>query len=150
MVWHASPPFLLHSPHHQQHPCHFPVEVLGMRTGDSSANLTCTPHTQSFPHFFLLTFTTADPPPPPKALRSPLCFYRFSSLPCETPTLSHAHQHKVCAGLYVCVCPSYGMLMSESSSICRYHSQVKQIMEEAVTRKFVHEDSSHIVSFCGE
>lgn len=28
--------------------------------------------------------------------------------------------------------------------------QVKQIMEEAVTRKFVHEDSSHIVSFCGE
>uniref|UniRef100_A0A7N8WL47 Small G protein signaling modulator 1a n=1 Tax=Mastacembelus armatus TaxID=205130 RepID=A0A7N8WL47_9TELE len=25
---------------------------------------------------------------------------------------------------------------------------VKQIMEEAVTRKFVHEDSSHIVSFC--
>lgn len=28
--------------------------------------------------------------------------------------------------------------------------QVKQIMEEAVTRKFVHEDSSHIVSLCGE
>lgn len=28
--------------------------------------------------------------------------------------------------------------------------QVKQIMEEAVTRKFVHEDSSHIISFCGE
>uniref|UniRef100_A0AAQ5XMI1 RUN domain-containing protein n=1 Tax=Amphiprion ocellaris TaxID=80972 RepID=A0AAQ5XMI1_AMPOC len=27
-------------------------------------------------------------------------------------------------------------------------SAVKQIMEEAVTRKFVHEDSSHIVSFC--
>uniref|UniRef100_A0A8C2F7M8 Small G protein signaling modulator 1a n=1 Tax=Cyprinus carpio TaxID=7962 RepID=A0A8C2F7M8_CYPCA len=27
-------------------------------------------------------------------------------------------------------------------------TQVKQIMEEAVTRKFVHEDSSHIVSFC--
>uniref|UniRef100_A0A8C9R2U1 Small G protein signaling modulator 1 n=1 Tax=Scleropages formosus TaxID=113540 RepID=A0A8C9R2U1_SCLFO len=27
-------------------------------------------------------------------------------------------------------------------------SPVKQIMEEAVTRKFVHEDSSHIVSFC--
>uniref|UniRef100_A0A673YG26 Small G protein signaling modulator 1 n=1 Tax=Salmo trutta TaxID=8032 RepID=A0A673YG26_SALTR len=26
--------------------------------------------------------------------------------------------------------------------------RVKQIMEEAVTRKFVHEDSSHIVSFC--
>uniref|UniRef100_A0AAQ5Y866 Small G protein signaling modulator 1a n=1 Tax=Amphiprion ocellaris TaxID=80972 RepID=A0AAQ5Y866_AMPOC len=29
---------------------------------------------------------------------------------------------------------------------CLWH--VKQIMEEAVTRKFVHEDSSHIVSFC--
>lgn len=28
--------------------------------------------------------------------------------------------------------------------------QVKQIMEEAVTRKFVHEDSSRIVSFCGK
>ncbi|XP_051971960.1 small G protein signaling modulator 1-like [Xyrauchen texanus] len=27
--------------------------------------------------------------------------------------------------------------------------EVKQIMEEAVTRKFVHEDSSHIYSFCG-
>nr|XP_013028655.2 small G protein signaling modulator 1 isoform X11 [Anser cygnoides] len=27
-------------------------------------------------------------------------------------------------------------------------SWVKQIMEEAVTRKFVHEDSSHIISFC--
>lgn len=27
---------------------------------------------------------------------------------------------------------------------------MKQIMEEAVTRKFVHEDSSHIISFCGE
>ncbi|XP_078713561.1 small G protein signaling modulator 2-like isoform X4 [Lampetra fluviatilis] len=27
--------------------------------------------------------------------------------------------------------------------------EVKQIMEEAVTRKFVHEDSSHIISLCG-
>ncbi|XP_014678777.1 PREDICTED: small G protein signaling modulator 1-like [Priapulus caudatus] len=27
--------------------------------------------------------------------------------------------------------------------------EVKQIMEEAVTRKFVHEDSSSIVSLCG-
>ncbi|XP_010215935.1 PREDICTED: small G protein signaling modulator 1 [Tinamus guttatus] len=27
-------------------------------------------------------------------------------------------------------------------------ASVKQIMEEAVTRKFVHEDSSHIISFC--
>ncbi|ERE67986.1 small G protein signaling modulator 2 [Cricetulus griseus] len=29
------------------------------------------------------------------------------------------------------------------------YSQVKQIMEEAVTRKFVHEDSSHIIALCG-
>jgi hypothetical protein len=28
--------------------------------------------------------------------------------------------------------------------------QVKQIMEEAVTRKFVHEESSSITSFCGK
>ncbi|CAM9529047.1 unnamed protein product [Bubo scandiacus] len=33
-----------------------------------------------------------------------------------------------------------------SSSHCA--PDVKQIMEEAVTRKFVHEDSSHIISFC--
>lgn len=28
--------------------------------------------------------------------------------------------------------------------------QVKQIMEEAVTKKFVHEDSSHIIALCSE
>uniref|UniRef100_A0A8C8JQK9 Small G protein signaling modulator 1a n=1 Tax=Oncorhynchus tshawytscha TaxID=74940 RepID=A0A8C8JQK9_ONCTS len=38
------------------------------------------------------------------------------------------------------------LLIRPPVSLC--HSQVKQIMEEAVTRKFVHEDSSHIVSFC--
>uniref|UniRef100_A0A4W5LN09 Small G protein signaling modulator 1b n=1 Tax=Hucho hucho TaxID=62062 RepID=A0A4W5LN09_9TELE len=32
--------------------------------------------------------------------------------------------------------------------ILLFSSQVKQIMEEAVTRKFVHADSSHIISFC--
>uniref|UniRef100_A0A3P8X9U9 Small G protein signaling modulator 1a n=1 Tax=Esox lucius TaxID=8010 RepID=A0A3P8X9U9_ESOLU len=37
------------------------------------------------------------------------------------------------------------VLYAPSSPCCL---QVKQIMEEAVTRKFVHEDSSHIVSFC--
>ncbi|EMP37685.1 Small G protein signaling modulator 2 [Chelonia mydas] len=31
----------------------------------------------------------------------------------------------------------------------RLHVRVKQIMEEAVTRKFVHEDSSHIIALCG-
>uniref|UniRef100_A0A8C2GN61 Small G protein signaling modulator 1a n=1 Tax=Cyprinus carpio TaxID=7962 RepID=A0A8C2GN61_CYPCA len=36
--------------------------------------------------------------------------------------------------------------VSQLLSLCV--TQVKQIMEEAVTRKFVHEDSSHIVSFC--
>uniref|UniRef100_A0A8I3Q9U1 Uncharacterized protein n=1 Tax=Canis lupus familiaris TaxID=9615 RepID=A0A8I3Q9U1_CANLF len=35
-------------------------------------------------------------------------------------------------------------------SFLLWHRSVKQIMEEAVTRKFVHEDSSHIISFCGE
>lgn len=29
-------------------------------------------------------------------------------------------------------------------------AQVKQIMEEAVTKKFVHEDSSHIIALCSE
>lgn len=28
--------------------------------------------------------------------------------------------------------------------------QVKQIMEEAVTKKFVHEDSSHIIALCSK
>uniref|UniRef100_A0A8C1DJW1 Small G protein signaling modulator 1a n=1 Tax=Cyprinus carpio carpio TaxID=630221 RepID=A0A8C1DJW1_CYPCA len=36
--------------------------------------------------------------------------------------------------------------VSQLLSLCV--TQVKQIMEEAVTRKFVHEDSSHIVSLC--
>uniref|UniRef100_A0A663N3B5 Uncharacterized protein n=1 Tax=Athene cunicularia TaxID=194338 RepID=A0A663N3B5_ATHCN len=40
---------------------------------------------------------------------------------------------------------------SGSAELLLWSSQtVKQIMEEAVTRKFVHEDSSHIISFCGE
>ena len=30
-----------------------------------------------------------------------------------------------------------------------FSPQVKQIMEEAVTRKFVHEDSASITSLCG-
>ncbi|XP_043428014.1 uncharacterized protein LOC122478525 [Prionailurus bengalensis] len=30
-----------------------------------------------------------------------------------------------------------------------FGTKVKQIMEEAATRKFVHEDGSHIISFCG-
>uniref|UniRef100_A0A8C8BMN0 Small G protein signaling modulator 1 n=1 Tax=Otus sunia TaxID=257818 RepID=A0A8C8BMN0_9STRI len=38
---------------------------------------------------------------------------------------------------------------SGSAELLLWSSQtVKQIMEEAVTRKFVHEDSSHIISFC--
>uniref|UniRef100_A0A8C0ABR5 Small G protein signaling modulator 1 n=1 Tax=Bos mutus grunniens TaxID=30521 RepID=A0A8C0ABR5_BOSMU len=40
---------------------------------------------------------------------------------------------------------------SQARSIDRLRDavwKVKQIMEEAVTRKFVHEDSSHIISFC--
>uniref|UniRef100_A0A673UBC8 Uncharacterized protein n=1 Tax=Suricata suricatta TaxID=37032 RepID=A0A673UBC8_SURSU len=38
----------------------------------------------------------------------------------------------------------------EGKQLSKHHRWVKQIMEEAVTRKFVHEDSSHISSFCGE
>uniref|UniRef100_A0A8C9AXG5 Small G protein signaling modulator 1 n=1 Tax=Prolemur simus TaxID=1328070 RepID=A0A8C9AXG5_PROSS len=38
--------------------------------------------------------------------------------------------------------------ISARSRIMITGGQVKQIMEEAVTRKFVHEDSSHIISFC--
>ncbi|XP_065548470.1 small G protein signaling modulator 1 isoform X4 [Lathamus discolor] len=37
-----------------------------------------------------------------------------------------------------------GLCEASHLLVCR----VKQIMEEAVTRKFVHEDSSHIISFC--
>lgn len=40
--------------------------------------------------------------------------------------------------------------MAEIQCFLAFVHQVKQIMEEAVTRKFVHEDSSHIISFCGE
>ncbi|XP_057621189.1 small G protein signaling modulator 1-like [Chionomys nivalis] len=35
-----------------------------------------------------------------------------------------------------------------TAGLSQTKEQVKQIMEEAVTRKFVHEDSSHIISFC--
>lgn len=53
------------------------------------------------------------------------------------------------------------VLMNSAVLVCHSHmpvtesfsclvQQVKQIMEEAVTRKFVHEDSSHIISFCGK
>uniref|UniRef100_A0A4W5M5A9 Small G protein signaling modulator 1 n=1 Tax=Hucho hucho TaxID=62062 RepID=A0A4W5M5A9_9TELE len=60
------------------------------------------------------------------------------------------------AQLCVCVCvfgfsrqaPPLFWFYRECLSVSLCHSQVKQIMEEAVTRKFVHEDSSHIVSFC--
>uniref|UniRef100_A0A3Q2FGP7 Small G protein signaling modulator 1-like n=1 Tax=Cyprinodon variegatus TaxID=28743 RepID=A0A3Q2FGP7_CYPVA len=41
-------------------------------------------------------------------------------------------------------------ILSAFESATEWSVPVKQIMEEAVTRKFVHEDSSHIVSFCGE
>lgn len=33
---------------------------------------------------------------------------------------------------------------------CVFCVQVKQIMEEAVTKKFVHEDSSHIIALCSK
>ncbi|KAL0979696.1 hypothetical protein UPYG_G00188360 [Umbra pygmaea] len=47
---------------------------------------------------------------------------------------------------------NYNTAMAEAETRQRLlrtvKKEVKQIMEEAVTRKFVHEDSSHIVSFC--
>lgn len=46
-------------------------------------------------------------------------------------------------------CSDLGVKLHNPSN-CPFAQQVKQIMEEAVTRKFVHEDSSHIISFCGE
>lgn len=55
-----------------------------------------------------------------------------------------------CISLY----PSFSEVVNEMSLIFSdvgfWDFQVKQIMEEAVTRKFVHEDSSHIFSFCGK
>uniref|UniRef100_A0A4W5LMI9 Small G protein signaling modulator 1b n=1 Tax=Hucho hucho TaxID=62062 RepID=A0A4W5LMI9_9TELE len=39
-------------------------------------------------------------------------------------------------------------IIANVTFILLFSSQVKQIMEEAVTRKFVHADSSHIISFC--
>lgn len=39
------------------------------------------------------------------------------------------------------------MLWALPSSCLLFH--VQQMTEEAVTRKFVREDSSHIVSYCG-
>ncbi|KAI2660188.1 Small G protein signaling modulator 1 [Labeo rohita] len=44
---------------------------------------------------------------------------------------------------------NFTMRMLRFSDVGLLDFQVKQIMEEAVTRKFVHEDSSHIFSFCG-
>lgn len=35
------------------------------------------------------------------------------------------------------------------TSITFFNQKVKQIMEEAVTRKFVHQDSSSVTSLCG-
>uniref|UniRef100_A0A8C4HH00 Small G protein signaling modulator 1a n=1 Tax=Dicentrarchus labrax TaxID=13489 RepID=A0A8C4HH00_DICLA len=48
-----------------------------------------------------------------------------------------------------CASPPFIPPPSNPQMYCfHFPVEVKQIMEEAVTRKFVHEDSSHIVSFC--
>ncbi|KAG8515061.1 Small G protein signaling modulator 1, partial [Galemys pyrenaicus] len=63
------------------------------------------------------------------------------------PTLE-CSQHLRCLG-ELCSpagCPYPGSTWVSLSAASVF--QVKQIMEEAVTRKFVHEDSSHIISFC--
>jgi hypothetical protein len=46
--------------------------------------------------------------------------------------------------------PNTAINQSINKTMLYIYSQVKQIMEEAVTRKFVHEDSSHIIALCGE
>lgn len=123
----------------------FPVEVLGMRAGDSSSNSACT---RLF-FFLLLTFQTLSALP---SHHFPLLHELFSNI--YFLALSQTVTNKPPLVDSVCVCElfinSCGTLMNESYSICLCDWQVKQIMEEAVTRKFVHEDSSHIVSFCGE
>uniref|UniRef100_A0A8C1HL89 Small G protein signaling modulator 1-like n=1 Tax=Cyprinus carpio carpio TaxID=630221 RepID=A0A8C1HL89_CYPCA len=50
----------------------------------------------------------------------------------------------------ICTCSPLIMSVRQRLSRDLLDFQVKQIMEEAVTRKFVHEDSSHIFSFCVE
>ncbi|XP_038231523.2 small G protein signaling modulator 2 isoform X3 [Dermochelys coriacea] len=46
--------------------------------------------------------------------------------------------------------PAPAMSGSEKEKLLwNVKKEVKQIMEEAVTRKFVHEDSSHIIALCG-
>uniref|UniRef100_A0A8C0PX05 Serine racemase n=1 Tax=Canis lupus familiaris TaxID=9615 RepID=A0A8C0PX05_CANLF len=40
-------------------------------------------------------------------------------------------------------------LVDDVFTVTEEEIKVKQIMEEAVTRKFVHEDSSHIIALCG-
>uniref|UniRef100_A0A803XUK2 Uncharacterized protein n=1 Tax=Meleagris gallopavo TaxID=9103 RepID=A0A803XUK2_MELGA len=40
------------------------------------------------------------------------------------------------------------LLADQLTSAEEVLQRVKQIMEEAVTRKFVHEDSSHIIALC--
>ncbi|KAL6067672.1 hypothetical protein STEG23_031476, partial [Scotinomys teguina] len=47
--------------------------------------------------------------------------------------------------------PPFPKTIQNTLKLSKWQTQmatVKQIMEEAVTRKFVHEDSSHIISFC--
>ncbi|XP_074968836.1 small G protein signaling modulator 2 isoform X18 [Phalacrocorax aristotelis] len=57
------------------------------------------------------------------------------------PPLSLSTHTKVCVPRQL----SLKLINSKASS----SKEVKQIMEEAVTRKFVHEDSSHIIALCG-
>ncbi|XP_034458782.1 small G protein signaling modulator 1 isoform X1 [Hippoglossus hippoglossus] len=63
----------------------------------------------------------------------------FSGHPPEKPCVSAAAS-----------CPGEAMGEAETRQklLRNVKKEVKQIMEEAVTRKFVHMDSSHIISFC--
>lgn len=53
----------------------------------------------------------------------------------------------LCSSCLCCFSADAVTLTLTLPSLC---AQVKQIMEEAVTKKFVHEDSSHIIALCSE
>lgn len=81
----------------------------------------------------------------------------FSSWPVWWDCDAHSESYSLFQfsfGFVVVVCHLLPPYVSESDKLSlapfTLVSQVKQIMEEAVTRKFVHADSSHIISFCGK
>uniref|UniRef100_A0A667I8U1 Uncharacterized protein n=1 Tax=Lynx canadensis TaxID=61383 RepID=A0A667I8U1_LYNCA len=54
----------------------------------------------------------------------------------------------LCEQRHGCPFSTVSLTPGASGALKKDLLSVKQIMEEAATRKFVHEDSSHIISFC--